>query len=77
LEGYVAVTNRELIIDATLNLSIQKDLLDAALDAVGSAVSKRVDGIVIELIEEARSLIDSALIRSVNDALNHETENAY
>jgi hypothetical protein len=72
LEGYVAVTNRELIIDATLNLSIQKDLLDAALDAVGSAVSKRVDGIVIELIEEARSLIDSALIRSVNDALNHE-----
>lgn len=77
MEGYVAVTNRELIIDATLNLSIQKDLLDAALDAVGSAVSKRVDGIVIELIEEARSLIDSALIRSVNDALNHETENAY
>lgn len=71
------MTNRELIIDATLNLSIQKDLLDAALDAVGSAVSKRVDGIVIELIEEARSLIDSALIRSVNDALNHETENAY
>lgn len=71
------MTNRELIIDATLNLSIQQDLLDAALDAVGSAVSKRLEVSVIELIEEARTLIDSALIRSVNDATNHETENAH